>query len=84
MISRNELRILRKTEVLERMGLSKATLHRHINTGLFVPPVPLGARAVGFPEHEVEEILRARIQSKSLKEVVATLLERRKQLGSLL
>jgi prophage regulatory protein len=77
------IQIVRKKEVIERIGISKATLHRHINNGEFVPPIPLGARSVGFLEHEVDAIIKARVQRKNIKEVVATLLERRENLGAL-
>jgi prophage regulatory protein len=75
------IRILRKKEVLFRTGLSNATLYRHINTGEFVPPISLGERAVGFPENEVDAINLARVQGQNIKDVVRTLMERRKQLG---
>ena len=77
------MQIIRKNEVLSRLSISKATLHRQINSGEFVPPIPLGSRAVGFLEEEVNEIAAARVQGKNIKEVVATLVARRGSLGSL-
>ncbi|NOH79514.1 AlpA family phage regulatory protein [Vibrio sp. RE86] len=76
-------RIIRKSEVLERLQISKSTLYRQITMGTFVPPISLGARAVGFIEHEVQAIIDARVQAKPIKEVVATLIARREERASL-
>ncbi len=76
-------RILRKSEVIDRLGISKATLHRQINSGEFVTSIPIGKRCVGFLESEVVAVIHAKAQRKNIKEVVATLQERRQQRGSL-
>jgi predicted DNA-binding transcriptional regulator AlpA len=53
--------IERKADVLDRLGLSRTTLHNKIQNGLWVPPISLGARAVGFIKHETDELLTAHI-----------------------
>jgi prophage regulatory protein len=53
--------ILRLPEVLRLRGRSRSTHYLDICQGLFTHPVPIGARAVGWPEHEVEAINDARI-----------------------
>ncbi len=50
-------RILRRSEVLARVGLSQATLYRLISRGAFPRPVRLSTRATGWRTEEVEEWL---------------------------
>ena len=54
-------RILRRGEVTMRTGLSNTTIHREIQAGRFPKPVPLGRRAVGWLEHEVDAWLEGRV-----------------------
>ncbi len=54
-------RFLRLPEVLERTGLSRSTIYIRVAEGCFPRPVPLGGRAVGWIEAEVEEWVRERI-----------------------
>lgn len=53
-------RIVRRAEVLEVTGLSRATLYRLISDGRFPAPVKLAANAVGWREAEVREWLESR------------------------
>jgi prophage regulatory protein len=74
------LKIERKSEVLRRIGLSRSTLHSKIQKGLWCPPIPLGARAVGFIEHETDELIAAHINGYSrdqLRELVKNLVAER-------
>lgn len=48
------LRILRFPDVVTKTGLSKSAIYERIRSSEFPVPVPLGPRAVGFVEHEVE------------------------------
>ncbi len=80
-ISRPTYRIERKPEVLEKTGLSRSTLHLRIKQGLFVPPISLGARAVGWLSTETDTILAAMVAGKSqaeIKQVVCQLIAARK------
>jgi len=77
------LTIERKADVLDRLGLSRTTLHNKIQNGLWVPPISLGARAVGFIKHETDELLTAHINGYTpteLRELVSKLMEERKEL----
>lgn len=59
--------ILRRPEVLKKVGLCKAQLQNLINAGEFPKPVKLGgpdARAVGFIESEVDSWIDARIAER--------------------
>ncbi len=53
-------KMLRRREVEARTCLSKSTLYRLISEGRFPRPVPLGKRARGWPEDEVDTWLEAR------------------------
>lgn len=47
--------IVRREKVMQMAGFtSKSTLYRWISQGLFVPPVKLGPRNVGWYLHEVQ------------------------------
>ena len=52
--------LLRKPEVLSRLGISKSTLTRWVAIGFFPPPVQIGPRAVGWYAHDLEAFLETR------------------------
>lgn len=82
MNNHQSLRIERKPAVLNRMGLSHATLYRRINEGLFPPGISLGKHAVGWLAHEVDTMLMAFAAGKSTDELQATvksLIDKRKE-----
>jgi prophage regulatory protein len=56
------VRLLRIRNVIERYGKSRSPLYADMLAGVFVRPVKLGERAAGWPEHEVEQIIAARIR----------------------
>lgn len=79
------LRILRIKEVLFLRGLPKATFYEQVKNKLMTPPVSLGLRSVGWPEHEVDEINRALISGASMeqiKQLVCELTAQRQQLAA--
>lgn len=57
--------ILRRKQVQVLTGYSRSTIYLRISQGLFVRPVSLGARAVGFPAGDVEALNAARIAGRS-------------------
>lgn len=58
--------ILRMPEVKAECGhRSHASVYTAIREGLFTVPVPIGQRAVGWPDSEVKAINAARIAGKS-------------------
>lgn len=68
--------ILRRKQVEALTGYSRSTIYLRITQGLFVRPVSLGARAVGFPAGDVEALNAARISGRSeaqIRELVAKL-----------
>ena len=59
------LTILRRKQVEAETGYSRSTIYLRSSQGLFIKPVSLGARAVGFPAGEVAALNAARIAGKS-------------------
>lgn len=47
--------LLRRDEVLKRVGISETTLYRWMKEGRFPQPVQLGPRAVAWPESDLRE-----------------------------
>lgn len=58
------IKILRLPEVKARTGLSRSTIYLRISGGSFPAPVALGVRAVGWVETELDEWLKAQIDSR--------------------
>lgn len=48
---------------------SHASIYNAIRFGLFTRPVPIGSRAVGWPDYEVKAICQARIAGWSDSEI---------------
>lgn len=63
--------ILRRKQVEAETGYSRSTIYLRIAQRLFVKPVRLGARAVGWPAHEISSLNAARIAGKSETEIRA-------------
>ncbi|MCC5888646.1 MAG: AlpA family transcriptional regulator [Gammaproteobacteria bacterium] len=52
------MRIMRLRSVMGMTGLARSTIYKYIAKGIFPAPIPLGARAVGWLESEVEGWIR--------------------------
>ena len=81
MLDTIQLRIIRRPEVLNRLGIGNTALHYRIKEGLIPPPIPLGARAVGWLEHELDQVLKAMAAGKStgyIKTLVSHLIDQRR------
>lgn len=63
--------ILRRRQVEARSGYSRSTIYLRIAEGLWTRGVSLGGRAVGWPAHEVEALLAARIAGRSEADIRA-------------
>jgi len=63
--------ILRFPTVKSESGYSRSTIYLRISQGLWTKPVSLGARAVGWPSHEIAALNAARIAGKSDIEIKA-------------
>ena len=61
--------ILRRPQVQARTGYSRSTIYQQIADGLWPHPVAMGARAVGWPESEVEAMNAARIAGRAEEDI---------------
>ncbi len=77
--------ILRLPAVKARTGhRADASIYNAIRAGLFTAGVPIGQRAKGWPDYEIDAINAARIAGKSddeIRELVKALHAQRKQAG---
>jgi predicted DNA-binding transcriptional regulator AlpA len=78
------LQLIRRPELVCRLGLTDSALDRAIRDGFVPPPIKLSPdptrRAVGWPAHEADEVIAARIAGldpEATRELVADLVERR-------
>ena len=63
---------------------SNASIYQRVRAGLFTKPVPIGQRAVGWPDNEVTAIARAHIAGRTeseIRELVNRLHQQRVLLG---
>jgi len=58
-------RMLRRAEVLRRIGKSSASLYRDISLGLFPSPVSVGAQSTVFLESEVNDWIQERLTERN-------------------
>jgi prophage regulatory protein len=75
-------KLIRKPVVLERYPIGTTTLYKQINEGIFPPNIPMGSRAVGWIEAEVDAVIAAKAQGldkASLKQFVAELVAKRSE-----
>ena len=59
------MRILKLKEVLNRTGLGKTSLYALIKNADFPKQIPLGSRAVGWLENEVDSWILKRIEARN-------------------
>lgn len=59
------MRILKLKEVLNRTGLGKTSLYALIKNADFPKQIPLGSRAVGWLENEVDRWILNRIEARN-------------------
>ena len=52
---------LKRPEIEKRTGLKRSTIYEKIKAGTFPKPVKLGARAVAWPEAEINAWMEERI-----------------------
>lgn len=67
--------IARRPEACRATGRGTSALYQDVRDGLLTPPVKLGARASGWPRHELDAVVAARIAGKSSEEI-RTLVQR--------
>ena len=57
-------KILKLPEVMDATGLSRSSIYSHINQNTFPKAVPLGKRAVGWLQSEIDQWINQRAQSR--------------------
>lgn len=68
----SKMSILRMQSVKAETGhASHASIYTAVHEGTFTVPVPIGQRAVGWPDHEVKAINQARIRGDSEDQIRA-------------
>lgn len=75
------VQIVRLPQVLQRRGRGRSAHYEDISKGLFTRPVRIGARAVGWPDYEIDALIAAQVASTpptGLRGLVQQLEERRK------
>lgn len=80
----NYPKIQRRPEVLELLQISRSTLYKKIEQGLWPKPITLGLRAVAWLSTENEQILAAMIAGQSADEIkllVQSIEDDRKQMN---
>lgn len=55
-------RLMRRPEVLAKIGLASSTLYEMTAAGEFPAPIPIGRQAVGWLESEVDAWIKKRIE----------------------
>lgn len=73
--------MLRMPALVAITGRSRMSIYRAVHEGLFTNPVPIGERAVAWPDYEVASLVAARVAGKTSDEVrllVGQLHEKRK------
>jgi prophage regulatory protein len=58
------MRILRRLAVENKTGLKHTSIYDRIRQGTFPRPVPLGKKAVGWSEHDVDDWIREQIAGR--------------------
>lgn len=57
-------RLIRRPEVLSRVGLASSTLYEMTAAGDFPQPIPIGRQAVAWLESEVDAWIKSRIEQR--------------------
>lgn len=64
-----ELKIIRLPEALERIGICETSYRTAMSNGLVPKLIPLGSRAVGIGQHELDQVIRAKIAGLTDSEI---------------
>ena len=58
------LSVLRRKQVESRTGLCRSSIYAKIKAGDFPPPIPLGPRAVGWLEEEINDWIHKKFSQR--------------------
>ncbi|GAA3716974.1 AlpA family transcriptional regulator [Oceanisphaera sediminis] len=59
------MRFLRLKDVIDKTGLSRSTIYRQIAEGCFPKGIPLGGKATGWLESEIEDWMLERLAKRN-------------------
>ena len=68
-LSEMKIKIIRLPAVLDQSCRCKTAHFADVKEGLMPSGIKLGARAVGYLQHEIDAVLRARIAGKTPEEI---------------
>jgi prophage regulatory protein len=68
-ISIMQTRLINRAQVLNIVPFGNSTLHTKMNSGIFPPPVPMGAGRVAWIESEIQTWIDALISGASSDDV---------------
>lgn len=74
--------MLRLPDVMAWLAIGRSLVYSQVATGRLPEPVKLGLRAVGWPSHEIGQVVAARIAGATdaeIVELVAGMVAARKQ-----
>ncbi|AIW20450.1 AlpA family transcriptional regulator [Vibrio coralliilyticus] len=58
------MRFLRIQDVMSLTGLARSTIYKFMDEDVFPKTIPLGGRAVGWLESEIEEWMESRLSMR--------------------
>lgn len=59
--AQDKTRLIRRSEVIQRVGLCKASIYNRMNAGLFPRPVSIGGRSVAWLESDIDTWITERL-----------------------
>lgn len=59
-----KMKIMRLKDVMACTGLGRSSIYKFISDGTFPKPIPLGDRAVGWLEEEIEDWIASKIADR--------------------
>ncbi|EHI9240699.1 MULTISPECIES: AlpA family transcriptional regulator [Vibrio] len=62
------MRFLRLQDVMSLTGLGRSTIYKFMDEDIFPKTIPLGGRAVGWLESEIEEWMESRLALRDNQE----------------
>jgi len=62
------IRLIRLSEVIERVGLSRSTIYMYMQEGKFPKNIQLGPRAVAWNSEEIDNWIQEKIELSRSKE----------------
>lgn len=62
------MKLLKRPEVLDRIGIRSTKLYQMVRSGQFPKPVRLSSKAHAWPEHEIDEWIQARMAEREVQQ----------------